>query len=808
MNRYICIHGHFYQPPRENPWLEEVEVQDSAYPFHDWNERITAECYAPNSASRILDSEKNIIDIVNNYSKISFNFGPTLLSWMEKHDLEVYRAIIEADRESQRKFSGHGSAVAQVYSHMIMPLANSRDKRTQVVWGIKDFENRFKRKPEGMWLPETAVDIETLETLAAQEIQFTILSPHQAKRFRKIGDKNWNDASGGRIDPRMPYLCRLPSGAAINIFHYDRPISLDIAFGDLLSSGELFIKRLFDAFSKDQERPQIVHIATDGESYGHHHRFGDMALAYCLDEIESSDFAALTIYSEYLERFPPEYEVEIVERSSWSCEHGVERWRNNCGCNAGRQAGWTQEWRAPLREAMDWLRDKLVSLYESRMSAFTKDPWKARDDYVEVMLDRSKKNVESFFSRHCFRELSWKEKVRILKLLEIERHAMFMYTSCGWFFDEITGIETVQVMEYASRAMQLAREVADEDFEPDYTGILERAPSNVAEFKNGARVYERLVKPAVLDFLRIGVHYAVSSLFEDYSESVSLGGHTINREKYDIEESGRERLAVGKARVRSNVVWEEDNISFAVLHLGDHNLIGGARRYTETESFSLMEKEVKEAFGRSDVPEIIRLMDKHFGTHNYSLWHLFKDEKRRVLGQIMESTMEEVETSFRQIFENYYPVMQAMRETRVPLPKAFKIVLEFVLNSDFRKLMEKEDLDLEQIRKGVDEFNKWPIKPDQAILTFITSQKIYALMKEFFQKPGELSLAEAIDNVLKILKDLPLEFDQWKSQNIYFKHCKEHLDKMQERSLNGDPVAKKWLNLMKSIGIQLGVKCM
>ena len=808
MNRYICIHGHFYQPPRENPWLEEVEVQDSAYPFHDWNERITAECYDPTSASRILDSEKHIIDIVNNYTKISFNFGPTLLSWMEKHDLGVYRAVIEADRESQRKFSGHGSAIAQVYSHMIMPLANSRDKRTQVVWGKKDFEHHFRRKPEGMWLPETAVDVETLETLAAQEIKFTILSPHQAKRFRKIGDKNWNEVSGGRINPRMPYLCRLPSGGAINIFFYDRPISLDIAFGDLLSSGELFTKRLFDAFSKSQEKPQIVHIATDGESYGHHHRFGDMALAYCLDEIESGDFAALTIYSEYLERFPPEHEVEIVESSSWSCEHGVERWRNNCGCNAGRQAGWRQEWRAPLREAMDWLRDKLISLYERRMSAFTKDPWKARDDYIEVVLDRSKKNVESFFSRHCSRELLQEERVKILKLLEIERHAMLMYTSCGWFFDEITGIETVQVMEYASRAMQLSREVADEDFEPDYIEILERAPSNVAEFKNGARVYERLVKPTVLDFLRIGVHYAVSSLFEEYSESINLGGYTINREKYDMEESGRERLAAGKARLRSNVVWEEDDISFAVLHLGDHNLICGARRYTETESFSIMEGEIKEAFGRSDIPEIIRLMDKHFGTHNYSLWHLFKDEKRKVLSQVMEFTLEEIETSFRQIFEIHYPVMQAMRENRVPLPKVFSTILEFNLNSDFRKLMEKAELDLEQLRKVVDEFKKWSFMPDNTILSFITIQKINSLMGEFFQKPEELSLGETIDNLLRILKDFPLELNLWKSQNIYFEFCRNLLGKMQKRNQKGDLTAKKWLNLMKGMGVHMGVKCM
>ena len=274
MNRYVCIHAHFYQPPRENPWLEEVELQDSAYPYHDWNQKITAECYAPNTASRILDSDRRIIDIVNNYSRISFNFGPTLLSWLERKEPEVYAAILQADKLSQELFSGHGSAMAQVYNHIIMPLANEQDQRTQVIWGIKDFERRFERKPEGMWLPETAVNLKALEILAEQEIKFTILAPHQAKKVRKIGDDNWQDVSGGKIDPKMPYLCNLPSGKSINIFFYDGPISHDISFGDLLKSGKNVAKRLVRVFDKD-ERPQLVHIATDGETYGHHHRFGD-----------------------------------------------------------------------------------------------------------------------------------------------------------------------------------------------------------------------------------------------------------------------------------------------------------------------------------------------------------------------------------------------------------------------------------------------------------------------------------------------------------------------------------------------------
>ncbi|MBF0569244.1 MAG: glycoside hydrolase, partial [Candidatus Omnitrophica bacterium] len=290
MNRYVCIHGHFYQPPRENPWLEEVELQPSAAPYHDWNERISAECYARNGASRILDSQGRIIEIVNNYSKISFNLGPTLLSWMEKKDPDAYRAVLEADRLSRERFSGHGGAMAQVYNHMIMPLSSSRDKRTQIIWGLKDFEHRYQRKPEGMWLAEAAVDLESLDLMAEQGIKFTVLAPHQAKRTRKITtvEREWAPEDEEHIDLRRPYLCRLPSGRTIALFFYDGPISLAVAFEGLLHSGESFANRILGAFDRKATEDQMVHIATDGESYGHHHKFGDMGLAYGLHYIEKN----------------------------------------------------------------------------------------------------------------------------------------------------------------------------------------------------------------------------------------------------------------------------------------------------------------------------------------------------------------------------------------------------------------------------------------------------------------------------------------------------------------------------------------
>jgi alpha-amylase/alpha-mannosidase (GH57 family) len=805
MNRYVCIHGHFYQPPRENPWLEEVELQDSASPYHDWNERVTAECYAPNTASRILDTERRIIDIENNYAKVSFNFGPTLLSWMEKKRPEVYEAIIEADRLSQQRFSGHGAAIAQVYNHMIMPLANTRDKRTQVIWGIKDFEHRFGRKPEGMWLAETAVDLETLEILAEHGIAFTILAPHQVRRVRKLKEEEWSDVSGAKVDPRVPYQCRLLSGKTITLFFYDGPISRDVAFGDLLKSGENLASRLLGVFSK-REGPQLAHIATDGESYGHHHRFGDMALAYALHHIEAHNLAKITNYGEYLEKFPPVFEVEIFENTSWSCVHGVERWQSDCGCNTGTHPRWSQAWRTPLREAMNWLQDALLSVYEKEVAPFVHDPWQARDDYIEVILDRSDRNLESFLSKHITSEALRNERVKPLQLLEMQRHAMLMFTSCAWFFDEISGIETVQGMQYASRALQLAKQVSGEDLEPHFLTILERAPSNVPELKNGVEIWEAFVKPATIDLLRAGAHYAISSLFEEYPETTKISCYTARSEVYELSEAGIQRLAVGKALVNSEITGEEAAIGFAVLHLGDHNLIGGVREYLGDAPFSLMRQEIKKAFRKSDVPEIIRLMDTYFETHNYSLWHLFKDEQREVLNQILDSTLREIESSFRQIYERHYPVMQVMREMRIPLPKAFATATELIVGTDLSRELGRDELDFEEIQRLVEETKRWSLELDKKSLGFVAIQKINSLMKELHRAPDRVALFEIIEGIFRVLSDVDLQLDLWEAQNIYFSMGKEHYSIMEERAAKGDQAAQRWLEQFKKLGDYLYIK--
>jgi alpha-amylase/alpha-mannosidase (GH57 family) len=832
MSRFVCIHGHFYQPPRENPWLEEVEIEDSAYPYHDWNERINAECYAPNAASRILDSDKRIIDIVNNYSRISFNFGPTLLTWLERNQPEVYAAILEADKDSIKRFSGHGSAIAQVYNHIIMPLASRRDKRTQVLWGIQDFIFRFRRRPEGMWLPETAVDIETLEILAEQGIVFTILSPKQASRTRPIHDSRWSDVSTGNIDCSLPYLCRLPSGGSIVIFFYEETIAQEVAFSNLLENGEGFANRMMHYFSQEQKESGLLSIASDGETYGHHHRFGDMALAYALHYLESRNLARITVYGEYLCMYPPTNQVEIVENTSWSCPHGVERWRSDCGCcTKGSSVRMTsshvpgpspipytspgdknceiisrQKWRAPLREAMDWLCQKLAVLYGERMRLYVSDPWQARDDYIDIILDRLPKNIEAFFANHAVRILSKEDKVQVLKLLEMQRNGMLMYTSCGWFFEDIAGIESVQVMRYACRAMQLVREVAGVDPEPEFISILKKAPVNVPEYGNGAQVYKNFVRTAAVDLSRVGFHYALSSLIVDTPEKIRIRNYTLRNKAYERTESGDLRLALGKVNLHSDTTWEENTLMFAVFHLGNLIFIGGAREYIDEKTFVTMRDELMDVFSKSDIPRMKLSLNEHYGSHSYTLWHLFKDGQRKVLYAILDSTLADMESAFRHIYKQFFPLLSAMKEMQIPPPKVLEDPVWYIINLDLRKILSAENPDTKRLTILVGEMTKGKFEPDTATLNFTASAAITTLMQRLPESPDDTVLMEKINEVFKILSPLALKYNLWECQNHYFRIGRKKASGMQDRAGSGDAYARQWIRLFEELGCYLGVK--
>ena len=803
--RHLCIHGHFYQPPRENPSLESVEFQESAYPYHDWNERVTAECYAPNTASRILDADNRIVRIENNYSKISFNFGPTLLSWLEEKRPRVYQSILEGDGESAKRYSGHGSALSQAYNHMIMPLANQRDKITQVKWGIRDFERRFGRAPEGMWLPETAVDYQTLQILATAGIKFTILAPRQASRVRRMGGRSWKDVSGDRIDPTRAYKVRLPSKQNMVAFFYDGPISRAVAFEGLLNNGEAFAQRLVSGFSDQRDWDQLMHIATDGESYGHHHKYGEMALSYALDFIERNQLAQLTNYGEYLEKNPPTHEVEIFENSSWSCVHGVERWKSNCGCNAGHP-GWNQEWRGPLRSALDWLRDTLAPKYEEKARALLKDPWAARDAYIDVILDRSDESLTRFFQQHASHDLNGAEKITALKLLEMQRHAMLMYTSCGWFFDELSGIETVQVIQYAGRAIQLANEVFEDSVEPGFLEKLALAKSNIPEHRDGAVIYEKFVKPALVDLPKLAAHYSISSIFQSYPDQARIYCYSVDREDYTLQEAGKMKLAVGRAKFTSEITRESAVLSFGVVYIGGHNVAGGVRRFENEQAYGETKKQLTDAFARADTTDVIRVLDKDFGGNIYSLKSLFRDEQNRIISLILDQTLKEVEAANRRIYEQHVPLIRFLSDAGVPQPRIFHLMGEFAINGQIRKELESEHPDFNRIQSLVNEANMMKVPLDRDTLEFVLRRKAEEAAASFGSAPADLNRLEQLENAVNVASSMPFPVNLWEVQNLYAQNMNGTYSQQRERAEQGDEGARTWIEHFNALAGKLHLR--
>ena len=784
LTQYVCVHGHFYQPPRENPWLETVEAQSSASPFHDWNERITAECYAPNGASRITDKQGRITRILNNYARMSFNFGPTLLSWLEHHAPRAYRAILAADRLSAERFSGHGSALAQVYNHVIMPLALPQDARTQIRWGIRDFEHRYGRRPEGMWLAETAVSRSVLDLMAEEGIRFTILAPTQCARVRPLIDKastaarNWRETSNASVDPTQPYLVSLEQGRSISVFFYDGPTSRAIAFEGLLNSGEEFGRRLLTSLRpstcKDgRHAAQLAHVATDGESYGHHHRHGEMALSYAMQWIEEKGLARLTNYGEFLANFPPTWEAEVVENSSWSCSHGVERWRSDCGCNGGKP-GWHQAWRGPLRRALDFLRDRTATLAEEFAVPLLRDLGAARDAYIGVIVDRSRSNVDLFLAEHATHVLSPAERVTVLELLEMERHKQLMYTSCGWFFDDISGIETVQIIAYAGRVLQLAAKLFGKDgeiLEEGFLELLAQAKSNVPEFGDGAGVYKRWVRGARLDLEHVGAHYAISSMFGSYPDAGTIFCFDVQRHSYDVLTSGRGRIGIGRARLRSQITDEAEEICFAVLHLGDQNLSAAVKRFTPEGSaaWKRFGEAARAVSHRANLPELVRLIDEFFGSESYSLASLFADDQQRILKIILNRTLTEVEDSLMRIYQEHTTLMQYLGEINMPAPPALALTAEFAINAGLRRALEADFYDAAEVARLLHRAEVDNVKLDTAMLSYAADGRMKRAMitLENATPAQKLSVLRSTLAIAESLHTLPGPSNLWQAQNIW-----------------------------------------
>lgn len=773
--KYLTIHGHFYQPPRENPWLEEIEIQDSARPFHDWNERVSSECYEPNSVSRIVDDKNRILDIVNNYQKMSFNIGPTLLSWMEKYAPCSYRRILTADKNSLELYNGHGSALAQVYNHVIMPLANTNDKYTQAIWGIRDFQKRFNRMPEGIWLGETAVDPETLEVLIDLGIRFTILSPYQAQCVRRIGSSEWHDVSWGSIDPSQPYRYYVEGTDRkkfIDLFFYDGAISKSVAFDSLLTNGEKFAHRLLDGYTEERQRTQLINIATDGESYGHHTKFGDMALSYVLG-VKAKDLGfEITNYGQFLEMYPPEIEVDIKPASSWSCSHGVERWRDDCGCSTGAEPGWNQKWRKPLRDALDYLRDELIKLCSAEGAKYYKDFWDARNKYIDVILDRSDKSISKFLKENCVSDFKAKDRSKALKLMEIQRFCMLMYTSCGWFFADISGIETVQIMKYAARAMQLANSFTETNFEEKFLRILSKAKSNKPEYGTGKDIYEKFVHPSIVSIEKIVCHWAISSLYTDLSELEEIYCYRIKKISYKTVKNGHADLVLGQIEVTSEITLEKWNMGFAMLKTPDSEFYCSVKEYDSKNDYKESEKVLTKAFMSNVLLETLKGFEKHYSAKFYSLKDVLIDKRKTILDNVLKTRLARVVKTYEELYEELKVPVEHLAKLGMDIPDAFRVSAKFCLIKRIEELLSTTDdfrneTFLDEIKQIKINSEKFFINLNKSNCGVILAKKLQSLI-DILSQTMDFKAADRIFAIFELIEILNLKVEIKVAQNIYF----------------------------------------
>ncbi len=768
---FLTIHGHFYQPPRENPWLETIELQESAAPCHDWNERVCKECYNPNSVSKIVDNKNRILDVVNNYEYMSFNFGPTLLSWMEEFAPLTYERIIKADITSIKEHNGHGNAIAQVYNHMIMPLANERDKQTQVKWGIKDFEYRFGRLPEGMWLAETAVDDDTLRVLAENGIKFTILSPYQALRVKKDGDKDWMDVSWGNIDPARSYRYNIKSapGKYIDLFFYDGAISRSVAFDELLKDGNKFVSRLKDGVSDLRDYPQLINIATDGESYGHHTKFGDMGLSYAYKLKVKDEGFKITNYGEYLEKYKSDWIVDIKPVSSWSCFHGVGRWCEDCSCSTGGHPGWNQKWRKPLREALDYLRDETIAIYKNHAKKYFVNPKAARENYINVILDRSEANVRKYQEEYFLPDLEHDMKVKGMKLLEIQRQAMLMYTSCGWFFSEISGIETVQIMKYAARVIQLMKDFSRKDFEAPFLDILAQAKSNIPEFGNGRDIFERFVRPSIVTPKQIVSLWAVSSLYRDVDDEEVVYSYKIKQNSYKKISKADSQLVIGNIEITSQITMERKNMIFALLQFSDGDFHCAIAGYND--DFSDIRKELIKTYLTSPVTEILRAIDKYFGEEYFTLKDIFIEARKKLLETLLKDKLEGFAKTYEALYNEGKGSIYQLHALGLETPIEFKLAAQYVLTNQFNAVFDNAKYPtMDAIQKGMDinfEAKQVGIEIDKTKTNKIFSKKIAQSVARLAYSM-EIQQAEATLELLRNIEDLELQVDIADAQSIYF----------------------------------------
>jgi len=799
----VTIHGHFYQPPRENPYLNEIERQPSAAPCHNWNERIYHECYRPNAFARVLNDQGEIIGIINNFEYLSFNIGPTLMAWLERYDTQVYQRIIEADRKSCQRLGGHGNAIAQVYNHTIMPLANERDKYTQIRWGKADFKSRFGRDPEGMWLAETAIDYPTVAALINEGIKFTILAPSQAQTCRPIAtednpDPEWYDVEDSSIDPTRPYRCFIADGRYLDIFFYDGPISSDMGFSDALSSSYHLGDRLAHAIHGDQRPNQLISVATDGETFGHHKGGTEKTLAYAfLREFPDRGWQ-ITNFSHYLSQHPPTWEVQLKPVTAWSCSHGVGRWQEDCGCGSG--GGWHQKWRRPLRDSLNHLRDQLVEIYETQGYEMFQDPWKARDEYVEIINNRSWDTVDRFLNRHQTHPLEPSEQIEALRLLEMQRHALLMFTSCGWFFEEISRPEGTQILRYASRAIELAREVTGQDLETTFVDQLAQAPSNVDIFETGAGVYDKNVMTAQVSLEQVVAHFAIGSLFNSYPTShkglsitreqsspsdkdFSLYCYGVEQQDYQLQRMGSLTLAVGEINLTSEVTREGGHFVFALLHLGGWDFHCCVQPFSNRRSYLSIKETLFHALQQASAANVILGMAEWFGDQTFSLDDLFAEDRLRIMTLLTQETLTRVDQLYTQVYRDNYGVLRAFHRDNMPPPAELQVAANMALSQRCFSLLNalKPDnfaspeglsllLELEAIAKEAESLHCHLTIPDgQEILERLTLLGFWEVLEN--NDPASLNHhLERLERLIDLSCRLQVGLCLTRCQELYFSY--------------------------------------
>jgi hypothetical protein len=800
-DKWVCIHGHFYQPPRENPWLEAIEPQPSAHPYRDWNERITAECYRPNAAARVVDGTNHIIEIVDNYQRMSFNVGPTLMSWMEDFAPDVHASLIEADRASARRFGGHGSAMAQVYNHIIMPLASPRDRATQVRWGIADFVHRYGRRPEGMWLAECAVDLASLESLAAEGIAFTVLAPYQAKAWRPPNGA-WRTEP---VDPGRAYRCPLPSGRSIDLFFYDGQTAQAVAFERLLADGHQIIARMTARGPTEDGTPPLCHIATDGETYGHHHRYGDMALAWALSQVEQGwNGTRLTNYAEFRAVVPATWEVQLAENTSWSCVHGIARWREDCGCNSGGHPGWNQAWRRPLRDAFDWLREQSAAALEHVGRLLFNDVWVARDAYISVVLQRNPQARDEFLAAHASHVLDPGERVRALSLMEMARHAMLMYTSCGWFFDELSGIETVQCMQYAARVAELIEDIGGAPVEAELVNRFALARSNIPDEGDGRKVWAQRVRPARIDPEKVCGHVAVHTLVEpDAAKSIDVYGYHVDFIDRIERRSGRARMVAGTVRVRSQLTEAATSLCFAGLHLGEQHVTGGVRAPMEEAAWGHVLDELSGAFKTADVFAAQRVIDRHFPGAQLSLSALLPGSRERVLGAVLGDAIAEAESELADAYDAKVPLIRWLVAHHLPVPDVLRTTAEATLRRRVLANMRAKSPSFQQLRDHMTEAAEVHVSLDTPEIALAASEALGLLLERVVGDGSEIDavLLDTVTAAADVAAKMRSAVDMWNAQNATWRLLKRLAELKGKAALGDTSAGRAAAGLEKLAGI-------